>query len=273
MTDLQGRTEPPLGPDSQGRFLASPLEGVGVLVTRPPDLGDPLSLRLAEAGASVVHLPLIRIAPPADPSPLRRAIGELDGFDWVVLTSPNGARAFMEAMVQGGLRTVPSRVKVAAVGPGTARTLQDGGMEVDLLPERFVAEGLLEALKAQGVGGSRVLLPQPHRARDVLPGGLREMGAVVEEVEAYRTELVPGPASRWRKLYEDGGVHWVLFTSSSAVESFHQLSHGKVRPVQVGVIGPATGATARELGFPVDLEAPVHTLLGLADALVERYSR
>lgn len=250
-----------------------PLEGVGVLLTRPDVSGDPLTHRLAQAGASVVHLPLIRIAPPADPSPLLRAIRQLEDFHWVVLTSPNGARAFREAMAQEGVQTLPPRLKVAVVGPGTARALQDHGVKVDLVPQRFVAEGLLEALRAHGVAeGTRVLLPRPDRARDMLPRGLRELGANVEEVEAYRTELAPGPAARWKALSEDGGLDWVLFTSSSAVESFHQLSQGKVRPLRVGVIGPATAATAQELGVPVDLEAPVHTLLGLADALVERYS-
>ncbi|MEX2526850.1 MAG: uroporphyrinogen-III synthase [Gemmatimonadota bacterium] len=245
-----------------------------MLVTRPIDPRDPLALRLAEAGASVVHLPLIRIAPPTDPAPLWRAIGRLDRFHWVVLTSPNGARAFLDAAAREGLHTLPSRLKVAAVGPGTARAIRDGGVEVDLQPKRFVAEGLLAALKAEGISeGTRVLLPRPARARDALPKGLRALGAVVEEVEAYCTELVDESGAHWRELFQDGKVDWILFTSSSAVESFHQLSHGEVRPLQVGVIGPATAATAREHGFPVDLEAPVHTLMGLADALVERYSR
>lgn len=222
----------------------------------------------------MVHLPLIRIVPPADPVPLLRAIRELDSFQWVVLTSPNGARAFLEGVAREGIPSLPFQLKVAAVGPGTARALQDGGVEVDVLPQRFVAEGLLEALKDQGVsGGTRILLPRPHRARDVLPKGLRELGAVVEEVEAYRTELVSSPGSDWTGLSQEDGVDWVLFTSSSAVEGFHRLSRGKVRSVKVGVIGPATARSARELGFPVDLEAHVHTLVGLADALVERYSR
>ncbi|OWY61767.1 hypothetical protein B7486_62035, partial [cyanobacterium TDX16] len=193
---------------------------------------------------------------------LREAVAELDSYDWVVLTSPNGARRLLaelpDARALGG-------VSVAAIGPGTAAALAEGNVRADLVPERFVAESLLAALPSPPPDRTgRVLLARAAVARDVLPDGLRAAGWEVDVVEAYRTvPATPDPVGLDVAHLADV----VTFTSSSTVTSFLEMTAGWLPPT-VACIGPVTAATAREAGLDVDVEAEVHTVAGLVDALI-----
>jgi uroporphyrinogen III methyltransferase/synthase len=246
-------------------FESKPLFGLDVIVTRPADQARELVTALTRQGAGTVELPAIEITDPADGgAALRGAVTGLGAYDWVVLTSPNGARRLLaelpDARALGG-------VQVAAIGPGTAAALLEGNIRADLVPERFVAESLLEALPAPPAGGEgsgRILLARAAVALDVLPDGLRAAGWQVDVVEAYRTvPATPDPVT----LDVAHTADVVSFTSSSTVTSFLELTGGWVPPA-VACIGPVTAATAREAGLTVHVEAEVHTVEGLVDALV-----
>jgi uroporphyrinogen III methyltransferase/synthase len=240
-------------------FESRPLFGRRVVVTRAREQASELVSRLRAAGAEPIEVPVIRITDPEDGgAALRAAAARLHEFDWVVLTSVNGAerlcaevrdaRAFGDALV-------------AAIGPATAATLRRRGIVADLTPARFVAEALVDAFPA---GDGRVLLARAAVARDVLPEGLRAKGWAVEVVDAYRTER-EDVGERVRAAA--GGADAITFTSSSTVTSYlAALGAGAVPPV-VACIGPVTAATARECGLRVDVEAEEHTVEGLVAAL------
>lgn len=243
-------------------FETRPLFGRMVVVTRARAQASELVERLRELGADTVEIPAIHIDDPDDDgAALRAGVDGLAGYDWVVVTSPNGARRLLaecrDARAFGSAR-------VAAIGPGTADALAEGNVVPDLVPERFVAEGLLEVFPD---GPGRVLLARAAEARDVLPEGLRDKGWEVDVVAAYRT--VQGRPTD-DELARAAAADIVTFTSSSTVRNF--LAVCDTVPPVVACIGPVTAATAREHGLDVDVEAEVHTIDGLLAALVEHLS-
>jgi uroporphyrinogen III methyltransferase/synthase len=243
-------------------FESRPLLGRRVVVTRPRDQAAALSARLRARGAEPVEAPVIEIGDPADGgAALSAAVERLATYDWVVVTSANGARRLLAAMhdarALGGVR-------VAAIGSATAAALKEGNIVADLVPEAFVAESLLAALPDPPPGGGRVLLARAAVARDVLPAGLSERGWSVDVVEAYRTvECRLDDALRDEVRTADV----VTFTSSSTVERLVAEVGLDAMPPLVASIGPVTTATAERLGLQVSVEAREHTIAGLVDAL------
>jgi uroporphyrinogen III methyltransferase / synthase len=237
-----------------------PLHGQVVAVTRARAQASGLAARLRELGAEVLETPAIRIEPRSVDLP------RPESYDLICFTSPNGVRLFFAALPSDARAL--AGVAIAAIGPGTAAELERHGIRADVVPERFVAEGLLEALP--DVGGKRVLVARAADARDVLPDGLRERGASVEVVPLYDTVAEPLSADQRRALE---GVGYVTFTSSSTVRFF--LSGGGVVSDGTCVvsIGPVTSATLREHGIEPHVEARRHDIEGLVDAIVEDVRR
>jgi uroporphyrinogen III methyltransferase / synthase len=190
----------------------------------------------------------------------------VDGYDLVCITSPNGARLLFTQLVAAGLDArALAGVRVAAIGPGTAAALRDVGVIADVVPERFVAEGLVEALADFPV--SRALVARAAEARDVLPDALRDRGAVVDVVALYETVAEPlAPEQLSAALSAD----YVTFTSSSTVR-FWCDAVGERAPELRGrlvSIGPVTSEALRERGLAPDVEATRHDIDGLVEALV-----
>ena len=247
-------------------FESRPLFGKRVVVTRARAQASELVVALEAAGASTVELAAIEIADPADGGAvLRAAVAGVADYDWVVLTSVNGANRFLDELRDardlGG-------VQVAAIGPGTAAALARRNVVADLMPERFVAESLLDAFPAPPVdpsgGTGRVLLPRAAVARDVLPDGLRAAGWQVDVVEAYRT-VTASPTDRQREAAATADV--ITFTASSTVERYLEVKGDDPVPPVVACIGPITADTARARGLTVDVVADEHTIPGLVAAL------
>ncbi|MGH9211339.1 MAG: uroporphyrinogen-III C-methyltransferase [Acidimicrobiales bacterium] len=248
-----------------------PLFGRRIVVTRSREQASELVSKLHALGAETVEVPAIAVREAADGGEaLRHAVSEMATYDWVVLTSPNGARALLVALRTQGLDArVFGEARVAAIGPGTADALAAGNVLVDLVPPEFVAESLVEAFpdppaRADGRPG-RVLLARAGAARDVLPDGLGARGWDVDVVEAYRTEPVPVD-ERHRSALAHADL--VTFTSSSTVTRFLEAAGHESMPPIVAAIGPITAATARERGLRVDIEAEVHSIDGLVDAIL-----
>lgn len=240
-------------------FEQQPLFGRRVVVTRTRQQASSLSTGLRRLGADPIEVPLIEVADPADGgAALREAAGRLGSYDWVVVTSPNGANRLLAAVVDA--RAFGS-ARVAAIGPGTVAALAEGNVRADLVPERFVAESLLDALPD---GPGRILLARAEVARDVLPDGLRARGWEVDMVDAYRTVATTVSAEQ-RAAIATADV--ITFTSSSTVDRFVAALGADAAPPTVACIGPVTAETARRHGLPVDVEADPHTIQGLLDAL------
>ena len=244
-----------------------PLAGRRVVVTRSRSQASALVDRLADLGAEVVELPVIAVDDPPDHGhALARSAHRLasGAYQWVALTSPN---AVTRLVAELGDRAVPSSVRWAAVGPGTARALVDGGRTVDLVPEVALAEALVEAFPG---GDGTVLFPRAETVRGALAEGLRAKGWLVDEVVAYRTVAdQPGPDA----LEAAGRADAVVFTSSSTVaRAVELLGAGGLPPVVVS-IGPVTTESARSAGLAVAAEARPHTIDGLVGALVDALGR
>jgi uroporphyrinogen III methyltransferase/synthase len=168
------------------------------------------------------------------------------------------------------------RARFAAIGPQTARALQQYCVRVDIMPEEFRGEAVVDALVQAGVAGKRILLPRAAGARDVLPVRLQQHGALVEEVPTYTTALPSHTAGELRGLLLGGGADLVTFTSSSTVHNFVAVFEGEVERVlahaAVGCIGPITADTAHSYGMRVDIQPSSYTIPAFADAIVRYYS-
>jgi uroporphyrinogen III methyltransferase/synthase len=243
-----------------GWFEQRPLFGRRVVVTRSRTQASGLVASLAALGADVVELPTIDIADPSDDgAALRKAAVDVDSYDWVVFTSTNAVERFF-AELRDARAFGPA--KVAVVGAATADALAARNVVADLVPERFVAEAVVDAFP---VGPGRVLLPQAAGARPVLAAGLRDKGWVVDVVEAYRTVPArPGDAA----LRAAAAADAITFTSSSTVTGYLDLAGSEAVPPVVASIGPITSRTAKEHGIDVTVEADRSTVDGLVEALL-----
>ncbi len=251
-----------------GRQPAGPLEGRTVLVTRPAEQGEGLRAALRALGATVHVVPVIRVLPPEDPQPLRQAAASLGRYDWVVFTSRNGVRALAQWAARGDAGW-PAGLRVACIGPATAQATQELGWPVHLQPARYVAESLVDSFRQQGVRGARVLVVRAQQARDVLPEGLRSLGAQVEVVAAYRTEPAYNEAERLQGVLRQG-VDLATFASPSAIDAALRLcgDAGLLRSVPVACIGPVTASAAARAGLQVVAVAHTYTQEGLVQAVV-----
>lgn len=245
-------------------FERLPLFGQTIVITRAREQAGALAARLAELGGNVVEIPTIEIQPASDWKPLDAAISRLESFDWLIFTSANGVRFFMQRLdaSQRDLRGL--RARICAIGPATAAAVAALHLKVDLMPAEYVAESVVAAFEKIPLEGARVLLPRAAVARDLIPEELEKLGARVQVVEAYRT-VKPEHVSWPESSHPD----WVVFTSSSTVENFHALFGAeRLKGVRVASIGPVTSVTARRLGIEVSVEPEEHTIPALAQAIV-----
>ncbi|MCU1379299.1 MAG: uroporphyrinogen-III synthase/uroporphyrinogen-III C-methyltransferase [Acidimicrobiales bacterium] len=245
-----------------GWYEQRPLFGRRVVVTRARTQASDLAARLADLGAEVIEVPTIEIADAADRgAALADAAGRAGTYDWVVFTSANAVERFVahlrDARAFGAAR-------VAAVGAATAEALAAANVLADLVPDRFVAEALVDSFPDAPEGGGRVLVPQAADARPVLADGLRAKGWYVDVVEAYRT--VPGRPST-HALAAAREADAITFTSSSTVTGYLEVAGADAVPPVVVSIGPITSATAKEHGLDVAIEADPSTVDGLVAAL------
>jgi uroporphyrinogen III methyltransferase / synthase len=240
-----------------------PLHGKVVAVTRARPQASELAVRLRELGAEVVEAPAIRIEPRAVS---REALAAVTAARVLCFTSPNGVRLLFAALHEAGLdaRSLAAHT-VAAVGPGTSTDLLFYGVIADVVPERSVAEALVDALADIPMEGKRVVVARASEARDVLPDALRERGAEVEIVPLYDTVAEPLSDEAREGLAR---ADYVTFTSGSTVRFFLEQGGGVPEGARVVSIGPVTSETARAHGLTVDVEAGRHDVDGLVDALV-----
>ena len=260
-----------------------PLEGLCVVVTRTREQSGALVEPLEALGAEVLAFPVIEVVDPQDTGPLDEAIRHLSEYDWLVLTSTNGVDRFFARLAELGdpgadLVGLLSAVRVAAVGSATAGHLRLQGIEPDVVPVNFRAEGLVDALRETGMApGSRVLIPRAAEAREVLPEQLAAMGARVDAVDVYRLAPVEPDLGVLARL-NAGSIDVVTFASGATARHFVDIVKAAgldpaaiFSACKIASVGPVTTAGIHELGFEVDIEAPTSTMQSLVEEIVGRF--
>lgn len=251
-----------------------PLAGRRILITRARHQAQSLAAALEEKGATVLAIPAIEIVPPDSYDALDGALWNSAKYQWLVVTSANGADVLAQRLTALKMRTAAlDHLRIAAIGPATARSLGKLGLHVDEVPKQSIAESLVESLRPQ-VSGQNILLVRAKVARDVLPDELRKVGATVDVVDAYQTVVPATSADALRLVFAapsrlpDG----VTFTSSSTVTNFFRLmreANIAAWPTNMAAasIGPITSQTLRQHGIEPAVEATEYTIPGLVAAL------
>jgi uroporphyrinogen III methyltransferase/synthase len=262
-------------------FDDRPLFGRRIVVTRSREQAAEFVDMLEERGAEAIQSPTIRIAPPDDGEELERAAAEAASYDWIVFTSANAVDAFFARLLQRGDIRDLKGVRLCAIGPSTSERIARLGVRADLIPDESRAEGVFEALKAAGpLTGARVLLPRADIAREVLSDQLREAGAVVSDVIAYRTVVAGGERGADHDIYRmllDRQIDAVTFTSASTVRNFARMlgeeqAADLLNMTVVAAIGPVTAEAAQQLGIQVTVVPKKYTIPDLVDALVAHFA-
>jgi len=250
-------------------FAARPLFGTRVLVTRPRHQSGALADRLSALGAEVLIQPAIEISEPPDWGPADRALENLDGYDWLVFSSANGVSYLLNRLWErhGGLRRL-GKIKLAAIGPGTAEELLRFRLRADLVPGVSRAEALAGALAAEAPG-RRFLLVRASRGREVLAEQLLAAGAEVEQVVVYRSGDVERPEPGVAAALDAGRIDWITVTSSAIAQSLVRLFGDALRRAKLASISPITSEVLRRAGLEPAVEATSYTMAGVVEAILE----
>ena len=252
--------------------------GKKIVVTRAAEQAGEFSAKLAARGATVLECPTIRLVEPESWQLLDLAIRELASYDWVVLTSVNAVRFFFQRMETLGVDArALAGCKICAVGPKTADEMRSFGIKADVVPTDYKAEGIVDEFSRLDMQGSRVLFPRADKARDVIPGELKRMGAHVDSPVAYRNVFPERLPPETLFALEKRSVDCITFTSSSTVQNLaamlgEELMLDMLKGVVVASIGPITSKSCRDLGLKVDIEPESYTLDALAEALEIHFS-
>lgn len=252
--------------------------GKKIVVTRAAEQAGEFSDKLVTRGATVLECPTIRLVEPESWQLLDLAIRELPSYDWVVLTSANTVRFFFQRMETLGVDArALAGCKICAVGPKTADEMRSFGIKADLVPTDFRAEGIVDEFSRLDIQGNRVLFPRADKARDVIPGELKRMGAHVDSPVAYRNVFPERLPPETLFALEKRSVDCITFTSSSTVQNLaamlgEELMLDMLKGVKVASIGPITSKSCRDLGLKVDIEPEVYTLDALTEALETHFS-
>ena len=249
-------------------FDRRPLFGRRVVVTRASAQASGLRDALTDMGAEVIELPALRIEP-LDSAPLLAALERLDEVDWLMFTSQNAVElAWQVLRASGRDARALAHCRIACVGRATGDALLAHGLAADVMPERFVAEGVLEALTSRDdVRGTRVLYLAAINARDVLPKGLRALGCDVRVIPLYRSVSDGAGAEVLRDRLTEGGLDAVIFASASAVRGYADIVGDELaRSVPAVSIGPVTSAAIEEAGIFLGAESEEASVSGLAEA-------
>jgi uroporphyrinogen III methyltransferase / synthase len=256
-------------------FERRPLFGKSIAVTRSREQAAGFTRQLTDLGAEVLEVPTIRIEAPSRREDIVDALLELNSYDWLIFTSPNGVTNFFEYFFRQfhDMRDIGG-CRIAAVGPATARKLKELHLQVDLMPDEAIGASIAEAFKDyESIENLKICLLRAEVANRELPEALEALGAIVDDVACYRTvaetEDRTGAAA---KLLEHG-ADWITFTSASTVEHFHgrfdlPSLRKKFPQLKMASIGPETSKALLALNLKPDLEAKQHTTEGLLQALL-----
>jgi uroporphyrinogen III methyltransferase/synthase len=260
-------------------FDNRPLSGKRILITRPSHQAEEFRRHLMALGAEVITFPTIEIRDPSSWERLDHAIRNIEGYQWLVFTSVNGVEKFFLRYRQlaHDVRDLKG-LRIAAIGSATEKSLVARGLKVEILPDEFKAERLLESLKGKVLKGSRILIPRAKVAREILPIELQKQGAHVDVVEAYETTAPREGKERLQLILEERPLDMVVFTSSSTVTNLVEMAKpgmlsGTLKNTAIAAIGPITKETAEGCGLEVQVQPRHYTIPALVDAIVSFYGK
>ncbi|MGP8154334.1 MAG: uroporphyrinogen-III C-methyltransferase [Smithella sp.] len=256
-------------------FDVKPLFGKNIVITRPEKQADDLAQLLIKEGANPIHFPTIKIVPPPDWRCLDNAIKKMEDYDWLIFTSANGVSFFFERLFAKAkdIRNLKG-IKICCIGPATEQQVQSKGIRVDLIPEKFISEGILESFSGINLRGKKILIARAAKAREVLPEGLKKLGAQVDVVTAYVTVNSGKKKSDLKALFKENQVDVITFTSSSIVNNFVKImgrNFSLPKGVKIACIGPVTAAAAKKVGLSVHIHQEEYTMEGLVQALIDYF--
>jgi uroporphyrinogen III methyltransferase/synthase len=254
-------------------FETRPLFGKRIVVTRTREQAGELSVALRDLGADVVELPTIRVEHPENRLEFAESVTHAHTYDWLIFTSPNGVEKFFEAFfsVFPDARSLGSP-RIAAIGPGTAKKIAEYRITTDLLPERFVAEGLIEAFAKEDIENQTMMWVKAEDTREVLMDALVKQGAIVDLCEAYRTVPETEDPTGAVAQFSEEGADIVTFTSASTAKHFFNLGLPWPEGCQAASIGPVTSGALSKLGHAPTIEAKKSDIPGLVAAIVSACS-
>lgn len=255
--------------------------GKTILVTRPRAQSEEITGLLEALGAAVVHCPTIEVVPPNSWAPLDASIERIREYDWIVFTSANGAQFFFRRLSETrseGVGVLAPHV-VCAIGPATARAVEAAGALAHVIASDSKAEGALTAIidhvgGEENVRGLRFLIPRARVAREILPSGLRNLGAHVDAVETYQTVKPDVHAGAITRLFRENPIDAITFTSSSTVSNFAELAgltdlSVLLATTLVACIGPVTAETAASHGLKRVIQPKIYDAAALVESIVE----
>lgn len=252
------------------------LEGRRVVITRAPEQAEELAHSLAELGAEVILLPLVRFVEPPDTSELDACIETLERFDWLIFTSANAVRFFLRRCQAVGRRPSAGLLRIAAVGPATRKALEAERLQASFVPEQFSGAALATELSGR-LAGKRVLMPRSDRGEDGLPRALRKASAIVTEVVAYCTAEPESLDAQRIGAIRRGEADAITFFSPSAFHAFERAvgSDGLAEinsRVIFAAVGPTTAAAIQRAGLSAAVQAPEATTRSLVAALERHFA-
>ena len=256
------------------------LTGKNVVVTRYEEEGERFPALLQAKGARVIRVPMIGIAPPEDWGPVDRAINDIGNYDWIIFTSANGVKYFLERIREQGkqIRSVLANTRVAAVGIKTAKALERHGIQVDFIPGEFRAEGLIEGFKNMGATHGKILIPRAEKGREILPEELTRLGFHVDIVTVYRVVRPSVDPRPLKEMLQKGEIDVITFTSGSCVRNFIETL-GKeeykilLKDVRIACISPVTADVVRSFGLEVHIVPERYTVEDLVEAMEVYYDK
>lgn len=249
-------------------FDNQPLFGKKIVVTRTRDQASKLSKMLTISGARAIEFPVINIKRNNDMSQLHEALENLSAYKWIIFTSQNAISIFFEELfnLKKDARSL-SNIKIAAIGKASADELHKYGLRADLVPQKFVAESLLDEMRKEELKGAKILIPCASDAREILSKGLKDRGADVNRVHIYTSVLPESVDQKIIDAVETADI--ITFTSSSTAKNFFSIISNT--NAIIASIGPVTGKTLKELGHPPHIEAEEYTIEGLVNAILSHY--
>ena len=251
-----------------------PLAGKRIVVTRAGAQAYGLVELIDKAGGEVIELPTIEIQPPESFAAFDAAVEKIGQYNWLIFTSVNSIAPFLQRLrVNGKTVEALGALHVGAIGPETAKRLASAGITASLVPQRYQAEGILDAMQPEKMKGKRVLIPRAAEAREILPETLRAWGAMVDVVIAYRTALPKVDIAPLADLLRQRKIDVITFTSSSTVKNFVSLFGGNnlaeiAADSAIACIGPITADTVEQAGGRPQIVASEFTINGLARAII-----
>lgn len=242
-----------------------------VLITRALDQAGEFAALLEERGLISLTFPTIEFAPPKDTEKVAKTLRNISSFDWILLTSTNGAKFFFENLEKvGDPALLLVDIKICAVGPKTAGAVEESGLTASLIPDNYQAEGVLHAFAKVGIDGNKILFPRAEEGRGILPDGLKKMGAIVELLPLYRTIKPEGKEEKLKSILQEG-VDFITFTSGSTVRNFVSILGASnlnlLNNIKIACISEVTAKTAGNLDINTDILPLQNTTHSLAEAI------